>query len=294
MNDIIILRSVFGKVPKYFLQPAADRKSGRFPDHVKTVDSNGDMILSEDDKDRSSKGLVHFIKINEIFEIVDGDRFDLSNLYDRAIWEAIQNNDIIAKERSEKDSQGNYVIDGGTKYYGKAELYIERPGEEVKKRVTKKEKTFHAQRYIYEDSESELIKKCRVLGKDFSNAYPADVKYFLIELSERDPDKIISLYEDDGWKMQLFVYEAIDRGVITKREGIYRYDDKMLGGSMESVIKLLKDFKYKAILDSIKLDTYPDFRPKQELEELIKQGETEIHSLVDNSTPPPTTSRKKA
>lgn len=290
MNDIIILRSVFGKVgQKYFIQPCADRRTGKFPDHIRTVDSNGDMILSEKDKEQISKGTAYFIKMSEIFEIESGHVFDLSDLWDWSVWEAIKNSDIIAKERNARDSQGNYLIDGGKHYYGSAELYIERPGAEVKKRVSIKELVFKAQRYIYEDAESELIKKCKVMGRDFSNAAPADVKWFLLEHAEKDPKKIIELYEDDGWKLQLFIIDAIDRGVITKNEGIFKYDDKMLGGSMEAVMILLKDFKYKAILDSIKRDTYPDFKTKAEIEQMVKESEASIKEVVDaNPAPKPT------
>ena len=54
-DDIIILRSVYGKVgQKYFLNPVRDPKTGRFPDHVRHVDSNGDLMLLPED--RETKG----------------------------------------------------------------------------------------------------------------------------------------------------------------------------------------------------------------------------------------------
>ena len=68
--------------------------------------------------------------------------------------------------------------------------------------------------------------------------------------------------------MQLFILDAIDRGVIRKSEGIYKYDDKMLGGSMDATVSFLKDFRYKAIRDSIKRETYPELLPKQEIANL--------------------------
>jgi hypothetical protein len=46
-SNIVTLRSVYGKVgQKYFIQPQADPKTGRFPDCVKRVDSHGDIILT--------------------------------------------------------------------------------------------------------------------------------------------------------------------------------------------------------------------------------------------------------
>ena len=46
-QNIIVLRSVYGKVGMtYYINPAKD-KYGQYPDCVKQVDSNGDMILSD-------------------------------------------------------------------------------------------------------------------------------------------------------------------------------------------------------------------------------------------------------
>ena len=50
MSNVIILRSVYGKVNQtYFIQPCPNPRTGKLPLCVKTVDSNGDMILSEDE-----------------------------------------------------------------------------------------------------------------------------------------------------------------------------------------------------------------------------------------------------
>jgi hypothetical protein len=59
---------------------------------------------------------------------------------------------------------------------------------------------------------------------------------------KKDPNKIIKLYEDEDRRTHLFILDAIDKGVIKKSEGLYKYDDKMLGGSIESVIVFMKDF----------------------------------------------------
>jgi hypothetical protein len=72
--------------------------------------------------------------------------------------------------------------------------------------------------------------------------------------------------------MQLFLLDAIDRGVIRKNDGIYKYDDKMLGGSMEATVTFLRDIRFKKLLDSIKRETYPELMPKQ----YIKEYEDEI------------------
>lgn len=160
------------------------------------------------------------------------------------------------------------IIDGGAKRYGVADLYVERVGEITKAKVYKKQYIYRALSYIYEDAEPERIKKCRVLGRNLSTAIPADILDYLIEIAEKTPKRIIDLYEGEDWKMHLFILDAIDHGVIRKAEGIYKYDDKMLGGSIEATITFLRDIRFKKLLDSIKRETYPNLLTKEEIQEI--------------------------
>ena len=280
MNNEIILRSVYGKVNQiYFINPCPNPRTGRLPDCVRLVRGpvdNTEMILSEDDISQMSKGLKHFVPADKVFEITDGTRFDLDDIVDAANWAAIEHCNWIAKDRFQRDAEGNLIIDGGAKRYGIADLYVERPGEFTKAKISKKQLVFRASQYIYEDSESERIKKCKVLGRNLNNAFPADVLDFLIEKAEKDPNKIIELYEGEDWKMHLFILDAVDRGVIRKADGIYKYDDKMLGGSLEATITFLRDIRFKKLLDSIKRETYPELMPKQ----IIQEYEDEITSGI--------------
>jgi hypothetical protein len=147
--------------------------------------------------------------------------------------------------------------------------------------MDKKQVVFKAMQYIYEDSESDRIKKCRVLGRNLSNAIPADILDFLIEIAEKNPKKIIDLYEGEDWKMQLFLLDAVDRHVIRRVDGIYKYDDKILGGSMEATIIFLRDLRYKALLDSIKRETYPELQPKQVIAQMEEEITKDIPYFVD-------------
>lgn len=294
MNNEIILRSAYGKVNQiYFIQPCPNPRTGRLPDCVRLVKGDAskgptEMILSEDDIDRMNRGETHFIPADAVFEIVDGTRFDLDDPIDSAKWAAIEHCNWIAKDRFQRDAEGNLVIDGNARKYGVADLYVERPGEITKFKMDKKQIVFKAMQYIYEDSETERIKKCRVLGRNLSTAIPADILDYLIEIAERDPRKIINLYEGEDWKMQLFILDAIDRGVIRKADGIYKYDDKMLGGSMEATVTFLRDIRYKKLLDSIKRETYPELQPKQIIEDMMNEQTKDIPHFeepVENGKP---------
>ena len=276
MSNEIILRSVYGKVNQvYFIQPCPNPKTGKLPACVKTVDSNGDMILSEKEVQEMNAGNVHYVAANHVFEIVDGTHFNLDDVVDKANWESIEYCNWIAKDRFERDGNGDLVVDGNARKYGVADLYVERPGEFTKAKVNRKQLVFQACQYIYEDSEKDRIKKCRVLGRNLNNAMPADILDFLIERAERDPRKIIELYEGEDWKMHLFLLDAVDRGVIRKVDGIYKYDDKMLGASIESTITFLRDIRFKSLLNIIKRETYPEFLTQKEIEDI------EVHS-TDN------------
>ena len=160
--------------------------------------------------------------------------------------------------------------------------------------MNKKELIFRASQYIYEDSEKERVKKAKVLGRDLSNAIPADVLDYLIEIAEKKPKRIIDLYEGEDWKMHLFILDAIDRGVIHKSDGIYKYNEKMLGGSIEATITFLKDIRFKKITDSIKMETYPELRPKQEVESYeddILNEITEVTKTEDEPKKKPTSKK---
>ena len=111
LSNIIVLRSVWGKANQnYVLQPQRD-KYGQLPKCVRRVDAQGDMILSEKDKEGSLEGL---IPEDEQIVVHDGTVFDLNNERQAAEWEAIKNCFLIAPDRYAKDDKGNYLIDGST------------------------------------------------------------------------------------------------------------------------------------------------------------------------------------
>lgn len=297
MNNEIILRSAYGKVMQtYFIQPCPNPRTGRLPECVRPVKGplgSTEMILSEDDIDQMSRGLKHFIAADHVFEIVDGTKFDLEDVVDKAKWESIEHCTWIAKDRFQRDAQGNLIIDGSSRKYGVADLYVERPGELTKVKMDKKQVVFRALSYIYEDSETERIKKCRVLGRNLNNAIPADILDYLVERAEKDPKKIIDLYEGEDWKMHLFILDAIDRGVIRRSDGIYKYDDKMLGGSLEATITFLRDIRYKKLLDSIKRETYPELMTKQEINSIEEDVTKNIPYFSEDEKAKKGTSIKK-
>ena len=156
LSQKVVLRSVRGKVGIVVkIQPCKNPETSEYASCVKRVDSNNDMILSE--AERNDPNRPYFIKETDTFDIVDGTTFDLENVRQRFIWEAIKYCPLIAPDYYAKDINGNSLINGTpgwnskTPRYGVAELFVERPGVEANRRVSRKKLKHDAESYIYND-----------------------------------------------------------------------------------------------------------------------------------------------
>lgn len=270
MDNIVILRSVYGKVgQKYFLTPVKDPKTGRYPDCVKQVNSNGDMIMSDNERNSGDP----FIAVDRVFTITDGTQFDLNDPYQRVQWEAIKNSPIIAPSRDARDSKGNLLIDGAKAEgmvaqmrarYGVAELYVETPGVEVASRVNRKRKVHDAETYIYEDPKGAegRVLKARLLGKNMKNAPDSEVTMYLLKIAEKDPNKIIDLYTGTDTALRLLLIEAKERKIIVVKNKVYMFDEIALGVTDDAVIAFFKDPKNSKIVNFIMQETYPEMAKK--------------------------------
>ncbi len=267
-DKIITLRSVYDKANiKYFIQPCKN-KYGQYPSCIKRVNSQGDMIMSEKERNDYSEGRAVFFPENHLFTIVSGRTYNLNDPYDKAEWEAIENCPLIAKSRDERDSNGNLLIDGAKSTPSKparngvAELYIDRPGLDTQRRVSHKQLIHKAESFIYDDPRGAdgQLNMARILGKDMRNQPTADVIDFLTRVAEKDPKKIIDLYTGDDISLRLTFIEAKEKHVIYIKNKLYLYGDNIvLGATDDAVIAWMKDPRNQKVLELIKKDTYPDY-----------------------------------
>ena len=266
-DNKIILRSVYGKVGmKYFIQPCKDRL-GRYPACVKKVNSQGDIILSDVEKNEYASKEKIFFPETAVFVITDGQVFDLNNPEQKATWEAIKNCPLIAPELTAKSSDGSYVTHGTTdrkevkhRRYGIAELYIDRPGVETQRRVSRKKKIIEACNFITGDPQGAdgRLLKAKLLGKHMSNMPSADVEDYLLTVAEKDPERIIKLYTGDDNDLRLLLIEAKDKGVVTIKNKMYLYGARPTGGTEEAVIAWMKNSSNQKVVEMLKHDTFPD------------------------------------
>lgn len=293
-RNLVVLRSVYGKVGiRYFVQPSRDPKTGRYPNCVKYVDSKGDLILT--DAERNSGNV--WIGENQVFEIVDGTTFDMENPWDKAKWEAIEFCPIIAPFRKAKDKNGVYLIDGDTKMkgdfksvakakYGVAELYVERPGEEMQIKVTQKKLQHTAISYIVDDPKGSAGRAliAKLLGKSMKNAPDADIEDYLISVAERDPERIIDLYTGEDTGLRLLFVDARDKGIIFTKNKLYVFGEgTILGATDDAVITWMREPKNVHILELIRRETNPELYVVQEYNYAAKLQEEKPVSYASNS-----------
>ena len=268
-SNIVVLRSVFGKVgQKYYIQPQKD-KNGRYPSCVKRVDSQGDIILTPEELAKESRGEAAYIKEDQLFVIEDGKTFNLDDVYERAEWEAIKNCELIAPDRFAKNDKGDYLIDGTIDpkskrpRYGTAELYVDRPGFEAQRRVTRRKLIVEASNFIMNDErgyEGRLL-VAKVLGRDMKNQPNADVEDYLLSIAEKTPEKIINCYTGGDIQLRMLFIEAKEKGVIYKKNGLYLYGEDgnvTLGATDSAVVEWMKQSKNQKTLSLIRKDTYPE------------------------------------
>lgn len=262
------LRSVYDKANiKYIIQPCKN-KYGQYPSCIKRVNSQGDMIMSEKERNDYSEGRAVFFPEDHMFTVVSGRTYNLDDIYDKAEWEAIENCPLIAKSRDEKDANGNLLIDGAKSTPSKpsrngvAELYIDRPGLDIQRKVSRKQLIHKAESFIYDDPRGVdgQLNMARILGKDMKNQPAADVIDFLLRIAEKDPNKIINLYTGDDISLRLTFIEAKEKRVIYIKNKLYLYGDNIvLGATDDAVIAWMKDPKNQKVFELIKKDTYPDY-----------------------------------
>lgn len=271
-DNIIVLRNIYDKITdmKYFIQPCRDKVTGQFPKCIKRVKEygKGEMIMSDAERNDFSEGKVAFFPEDHTFIVQNGKTYNLDDMWQAAEWEAIRNCPLIVPDRNARDKQGNLLIDGPISKPNKptrngiAELYIDRPGLDTQRRVSKKQLIHKAESYIYDDVRGADGQRnmARILGKDMSNQPIADVIDFLTRIAEKDPNKIINLYTGGDIALRLLFIEAKDKHVIYLKNKLYLYGDNIvLGATDDAVLAWMKDPKNLKVLELIKKDTYPEY-----------------------------------
>ena len=274
-NKVITLRSVFGKMKEYHFQPGKQPNGARF-DWVKPVRydpmGNAELIMTE--AERNNPDSQFYLAEDEDIVVTDGTTFDLSDPLQYNKWMSIKDSDLIVPTRDARDKNGNLYIDGDKMRYGIAELYVDIPGEESERSVSKKQKITKAWTFIGKDTKNGRLTKCKLLGKYMENAPDSDVEDYLYQVAEKNPDMVIELYTSGDIALKLLLIDAKKNGVILKKDGMYNYADNILGATDDAVLLFFKMPSNKRVLDQIKLETYPEYASVSAIEEKIETVES--------------------
>ena len=274
-NKVITLRSVFGKMKEYHFQPGKQPNGARF-DWVKPVryDSMGNSELIMTEAERNNPDSQYYIAEDEDIIVTDGTTFDLSDPLQYNKWMSIKDSDLIVPTRDARDKNGNLYIDGDKMRYGIAELYVDIPGEESERSVSKKQKITKAWTFIGQDTKNGRLTKCKLLGKYMENAPDSDVEDYLYQVAEKNPDMVLELYTSGDIALKLLLIDAKKNGVILKKDGMYNYADNVLGATDDAVLLFFKIPANKRILDQIKFETYPEYASVSDIENKIETVES--------------------
>lgn len=218
-KKIITLRTPY-KLKEYHFTPLPDRNGLRKP-FVKEVRADADgtthMVLSEEERnDPNSK---YFLPEDMDIVVTEGTTFDLSDPLDYNKWEAIKDSDLIVPMRDARDENGVLLIDGDKKRYGIAEIYVDVAGEDSERRINRRKKILEAQQFVLNDSPNGILSKCRLIGRDMKNAPFTDAQDYLLEESDKHPDRVIDLYRGQDTGLQLLLLEGREKNIINKVNG---------------------------------------------------------------------------
>ena len=281
-TDKIVLKSVFNKTGvKVYCNPAKDPRTNRFPDCVKSVNSAGDIILTPEEL---NSGKV-WIKENEVFVIEDGATFNLNDPYDKAKWDAIKFNPMIAEARDARDGTGNLLIDGSPVRYGVAEHYIERPDQESTKRVNKKQLIRKAWNFIDEDPKGSegRIMKTKMLGRDVKGQSDSEITEYLLNYAEERPEMIIDLYTSENTPIRMLLIDAKEANIIYFKNGMYTFaDNVILGATDQAAVAWLADPSHKNTLKLIQSQVYPEYNPSNLDENKLEENSKNELTTEDN------------
>ena len=275
-KEKIVLRNVY-KFTRAFVNPAKDPKTGRFPDCVRYVDSKNDIIYKEGDNENDKV----IIPENKIIELYDGKIFDLNDIHDQAEWQAVQNCPLIAISRDQKDSSGNYIIDGSGKRYGSAEFYVEIPEKAVNKRVNLSKLRVEAMTHVFGANNAKRRNIAKILGRDMKYSTDGEVTDYLLTYCEKSPETVNNVFVGGDLAVRLLLIDAKEKQVITVANGVYYYRSKnvILGANDESALLWLKNPKNANIVEFIKIDTYPDMYSSDKLDQANTTVQEEIHNI---------------
>ena len=188
-DKIIEIKSVY-KNGKTTVQPVRDPMSGWYL---------GIPRLSENDK----RDLKYWAEPQSKFILKEGVTIDLNKEEHKVIWEWLKYQPALAMSYDECQMKPG------------AEFYVHVRHKEAVASVSRKKQKYIAMKYITEDSPSNYPLRVKLLGLNMDGEDPVIIEDFLFERAEKEPDRILKLYEDKNLSLRMLLLEAVEKRKIT-------------------------------------------------------------------------------
>lgn len=128
------------------------------------------------------------------------------------------------------------------------EFYVIVPADEVEKRAKGFVDRFAAADWIRTLSPRKWYDVARLIGSGMDGATQVDVFNYLMDLSERTPQRLLDVKKDNQADTRLFIKRLIDKGIIKIQDGGYRYNDLLLGTSEHQVLDTISMGKHADVV----------------------------------------------
>jgi hypothetical protein len=236
-DKVIILKSVF-KNSKTTVMPAEDGRGWYL----------GVPRYSEEDK----RKLVYWAEPTSKCVIKDGQGFDLNRESDRVTWEWVKHASCICKTKEQ------------VQHTPGAEFYIHLENQEAKQNVSRYELKFKANEYIIKDNSVNYPMRVELLGVNMDHDSPIIIKEFLMEMADKHPEKIISVYNSRDISARLLLLKGLKKKVIFIADGgLYTYGSNVLGTTERSAINWLMSPENKEIVKVLESEISPSYFPAE-------------------------------
>jgi len=233
LDKIIVLKSVF-KQGKTTVQPVAD-SMGWY---------KGLPRYSEEDK----RKLVHWAEPDSKYVIKEGTIFDLNDDAQKITWDWVKFSPCICETREEVDHTPG------------AEFYIHLENEEAKNHISRMELKYKATDYILKDNSANYPMRAELLGINMDGDSPIVIKEYLMEQSQKNPEKVLAVYNSKDVSVKLLLLKGIKKAVIKIGDGgLYTYGGNVLGTSEKSAVNWLSDTDNAEIVKLLQREVDPDY-----------------------------------
>lgn len=240
-DKVITLKAIFKT--KHAVQPAFSTKENWY----KGVDRISD---------REKENRDYFVDpVTTKLILEEGVEFDLNNEIDAINWKWVQHLPEVAHSFEE------------AQHSPEAMFYVEMSGRESAKKNKEISTKFKAIQKVLEDAQTNYINRALLLGFDMEGSHPEEVKEFLLTMAERNPERVIEIYDNKLMGIRLLFIKAEKEGIITKESGLYKYGTTVLGVDEKGAIQTLSDRGNKELVDLLDKQVNPEYHASDDAED---------------------------